>query len=201
MEILNTLLVRNRSWAKQQKRRNPEFFLNHVSGQQPQALWIGCSDSRVPAEVLTCAQPGELFVHRNIANMVLEEDDSLMSVLEYALLHLQVTAIVLCGHYGCGGVKAALKKPPISSGENSALTRRLVQLHQSLQDYINIDHEDENTSFDHIVEYHVLCQFSHLLQCSLVREAFIKKQDLDIYGCVYDLHSGHLKQLIHEGTN
>jgi len=200
MEKLNTLLARNRSWAKQQKRRDPDYFLNHVAGQQPRALWIGCSDSRVPAEVLTSSQPGELFVHRNIANMILEDDDSLMSVLEYALDHLRVTTVILCGHHGCGGVKAALSlTSPNCQKADTVLTRRLLRLHQTLNRYVNTD--DESISFDRIVEHHVLSQFSHLLNCSPIRKAFSKEQELDIYGCVYNLHRGHLKQLIHEGTN
>lgn len=193
MKIVDTLMVRNRSWAKQQKRRNADYFLNHIRGQQPVALWIGCSDSRVPAEVLTCAQPGELFVHRNIANMVLAEDDSLMSVLEYALGDLHISTIVLCGHYGCGGVRAALAIPPENHSACSALPRRLSILRDSLHQPADVECDS-----DRLIETHVRIQMTNLLNCRPVRQAATQGKALDIYGCVYDLRSGHLKQLVHQ---
>ncbi|HBZ8846291.1 carbonic anhydrase, partial [Klebsiella pneumoniae] len=108
MTTLKPLLARNRSWALQKCQHDPDYFEKWVDGQRPHSLWIGCSDSRVPAEVLTGSQPGELFVHRNIANMLDPADDNVMSVLQYALHYLEVERVVLCGHYGCGGVQAAL---------------------------------------------------------------------------------------------
>lgn len=126
MTTLKPLLAKNRSWALQRRQRNPQYFRQNVDSQQPHSLWIGCSDSRVPAEVLTGAHPGELFVHRNIANMVVAGDDNFMSVLQYALEYLKVSRIVLCGHYGCGGVQAAIALPNIPlSDENSPLARRI----------------------------------------------------------------------------
>ncbi len=112
MTTLKPLLARNRSWALQKCQHDPDYFEKWVDGQRPHSLWIGCSDSRVPAEVLTGSQPGELFVHRNIANMLDPADDNVMSVLQYALHYLEVERVVLCGHYGCGGVQAALSCPP-----------------------------------------------------------------------------------------
>ncbi|VEC36018.1 Carbonic anhydrase [Klebsiella pneumoniae] len=103
MTTLKPLLARNRSWALQKCQHDPDYFEKWVDGQRPHSLWIGCSDSRVPAEVLTGSQPGELFVHRNIANMLDPADDNVMSVLQYALHYLEVERVVLCGHYGCGG--------------------------------------------------------------------------------------------------
>lgn len=111
MTTLKPLLARNRSWALQKCQHDPDYFEKWVDGQRPHSLWIGCSDSRVPAEVLTGSQPGELFVHRNIANMLDPADDNVMSVLQYALDYLEVERVVLCGHYGCGGVQAALSCP------------------------------------------------------------------------------------------
>ena len=108
MTTLKPLLARNRSWALQKCQHDPDYFEKWIDGQRPRSLWIGCSDSRVPAEVLTGSQPGELFVHRNIANMLDPADDNVMSVLQYALHYLEVERVVLCGHYGCGGVQAAL---------------------------------------------------------------------------------------------
>ena len=113
MTTLKPLLARNRSWALQKCQHDPDYFEKWVDGQRPHSLWIGCSDSRVPAEVLTGSQPGELFVHRNIANMLDPADDNVMSVLQYALHYLEVERVVLCGHYGCGGVQAALSLPTL----------------------------------------------------------------------------------------
>jgi carbonic anhydrase len=126
---LKPLLARNRSWALQKCQHDPDYFEKWVDGQRPHSLWIGCSDSRVPAEVLTGSQPGELFVHRNIANMLDPADDNVMSVLQYALHYLEVERVVLCGHYGCGGVQAALSLPTLPlAQESSALARRIGQL-------------------------------------------------------------------------
>jgi len=130
---LKPLLAKNRSWALQRRERNPDYFEKYLHQQKPHSLWIGCSDSRVPAEVLTGSHPGELFVHRNIANMVVDGDDNLMSVLQYAIIYLGVKRIVLCGHYGCGGVQAAIDLPqsPLAH-EDSALARRIAALRQAL---------------------------------------------------------------------
>ena len=126
LSTLKPLLAKNRSWALQKTQRNPRYFERYLHQQKPHSLWIGCSDSRVPAEVLTGADPGELFVHRNIANMVLTDDDNFMSVLQYALEYLEVKRVVLCGHYGCGGIQAAVALPesPLAQ-ENSPLSRRI----------------------------------------------------------------------------
>jgi carbonic anhydrase len=130
---LKPLLARNRSWALQKCQHDPDYFEKWVDGQRPHSLWIGCSDSRVPAEVLTGSQPGELFVHRNIANMLDPADDNVMSVLQYALHYLEVERVVLCGHYGCGGVQAALSLPTLPlAQESSALARRIGQLRHTL---------------------------------------------------------------------
>ena len=133
MTTLKPLLARNRSWALQKCQHDPDYFEKWVDGQRPHSLWIGCSDSRVPAEVLTGSQPGELFVHRNIANMLDPADDNVMSVLQYALHYLEVERVVLCGHYGCGGVQAALSLPTLPlAQESSALARRIGQLRHTL---------------------------------------------------------------------
>lgn len=133
MTTLKPLLARNRSWALQKCQHDPDYFEKWIDGQRPHSLWIGCSDSRVPAEVLTGSQPGELFVHRNIANMLDPADDNVMSVLQYALHYLEVERVVLCGHYGCGGVQAALSLPTLPlAHESSALARRIGQLRHTL---------------------------------------------------------------------
>lgn len=203
MTTLKPLLAKNRSWALQRRQRNPQYFHQNVHSQKPHSLWIGCSDSRVPAEVLTGAHPGELFVHRNIANMVVEGDDNFMSVLQYALEYLKVSRIVLCGHYGCGGVQAALALPGIPlSDENSPLARRITQLREALAPgLVQIEGiEDETGKLNQLVEANVLAQFTHLIAAEPVLNAWRAGVQLDVFGCVYDLQSGHLKELIQQSA-
>ncbi|RAP70767.1 carbonic anhydrase family protein [Candidatus Erwinia dacicola] len=195
------MLAKNRSWALQRRQRHPHYFQQNVDGQQPHSLWIGCSDSRVPAEVLTGAHPGELFVHRNIANMVVSNDDNFMSVLQYAIEYLKVSRIVLCGHYGCGGVQAALTLPDIPLyDENSALARRITQLREALSpDLAALSaQEKQSEHLNRLVEANVLAQFAQLVKTSPVLKAWRENSDLDLFGCVYDLYSGHLKELIQQ---
>ncbi|BAN96508.1 carbonate dehydratase [Plautia stali symbiont] len=173
MTPLKPLLAKNRSWALQRRERNPDYFEQYLHQQKRHSLWIGCSDSRVPAEVLTGSHPGELFVHRNIANMVLPDDDNFLSVLQYAIFYLGVERIVLCGHYGCGGVQAALGLPA------SPLAQ-----------------EEESSKLNRLVEANVITQFSQLVRCEPEQQAWQAGQQLDVFGCVYDLQSGHLKELI-----
>ncbi|MBD8162155.1 carbonic anhydrase [Erwinia persicina] len=201
MTTLKPLLAKNRSWALQRRQRNPHYFRQNVDGQQPHALWIGCSDSRVPAEVLTGAHPGELFVHRNIANMVVSHDDNFMSVLQYAIEYLKVSSIVLCGHYGCGGVQAALTLPDIPLGdENSPLARRITQLRNALSPALATQAGDEEPGahLNRLVEANVLAQFSQLVKTDPVLKAWREGVALEVFGCVYDLHSGHLKELVQQ---
>jgi carbonic anhydrase len=203
LTTLKPLLAKNRSWALQRRQRNPQYFHQNVHSQKPHSLWIGCSDSRVPAEVLTGAHPGELFVHRNIANMVVEGDDNFMSVLQYALEYLKVSRIVLCGHYGCGGVQAALALPGIPlSDENSPLARRITQLREALAPGLAKTEsiEDETEKLNQLVEANVLAQFTHLIAAEPVLNAWRAGVQLDVFGCVYDLQSGHLKELIHHSA-
>ncbi|MGK3144127.1 carbonic anhydrase [Pantoea sp. C2G6] len=197
---LKPLLAKNRSWALQRRQRNPDYFKKFLHQQKPHSLWIGCSDSRVPAEVLTGSHPGELFVHRNIANMVLEEDDNLLSVLQYALFFLGVTRIVLSGHYGCGGVEAALNLP--GSGledQDSALARRIKRLRDDIQSGLATETSPE-ARLDRLVEANVRAQFARLVTSEPVRQIWQSGQPLEVFGCVYDLRSGHLKELISQSA-
>ncbi|ORM70960.1 carbonic anhydrase [Pantoea wallisii] len=203
---LKPLLAKNRSWALQRRARNPDYFAKYLHQQKPHSLWIGCSDSRVPAEVLTGSHPGELFVHRNIANMVVPDDDNLMSVLQYAIFYLGVQRIVLCGHYGCGGVQAALGLPasPLAQ-EDSALARRIAALRSSLEQGLKTYHastgeEEEGSKLNRLVEANVIAQFAGLVTSEPVLQAWQAGQPLDLFGCVYDLQSGHLKELIQQSA-
>ncbi|MEQ4532639.1 MAG: carbonic anhydrase [Mixta sp.] len=202
LTTLKPLLAKNRSWALQKTQRNPRYFERYLHQQKPHSLWIGCSDSRVPAEVLTGADPGELFVHRNIANMVLTDDDNFMSVLQYALEYLEVKRIVLCGHYGCGGVQAAVALPesPLAQ-EDSALSRRIAALRAALTDGLATFHaagEADETRLNRLIEANVLAQFSCLAASAPVLQAWRNGKELDLFGCVYDLQSGHLTELIQQ---
>lgn len=211
MTTLKPLLARNRSWALQKCQHDPDYFGKWVDGQRPHSLWIGCSDSRVPAEVLTGSQPGELFVHRNIANMLDPADDNVMSVLQYALDYLEVERVVLCGHYGCGGVQAALSLPTLPlAHESSALARRIGQLRHTLHHEIaqiadgcgvaaspgaSTDAEPSRHALDALVEANVRAQFARLLESEPVQTVLASGRPLSLHGCVYDLASGHLTTL------
>ncbi|MDF7745637.1 carbonic anhydrase, partial [Klebsiella pneumoniae] len=173
-------------------------------------------DSRVPAEVLTGSQPGELFVHRNIANMLDPADDNVMSVLQYALDYLEVERVVLCGHYGCGGVQAALSLPTLPlAHESSALARRIGQLRHTLHHEIaqiadeccvaaspgasasaSTDAERSRHALDALVEANVRAQFARLLESEPVQTVLASGRPLSLHGCVYDLASGHLTTLV-----
>ncbi len=216
MTTLKPLLARNRSWALQKCQHDPDYFEKWVDGQRPHSLWIGCSDSRVPAEVLTGSQPGELFVHRNIANMLDPADDNVMSVLQYALHYLEVERVVLCGHYGCGGVQAALSLPTLPlAQESSALARRIGQLRHTLHHEMaqiadeccvaaspavsasaSADAERSRCMLDALVEANVRAQFARLLESEPVQTVLASGRPLSLHGCVYDLASGHLSTLV-----
>lgn len=204
MTTLKPLLAKNRSWALQRRQRNPKYFEKFLHQQKPHSLWIGCSDSRVPAEVLTGSHPGELFVHRNIANMVVSNDDNTLSVLQYAIEQLEVKRIVVCGHYGCGGVQAALALPdsPLAH-EDSPLSRRISQLrdalHSGLREF-TASEDNESDKLNRLVEANVLAQFAELIATDPVRIAWQQGRELDVFGCVYDLQSGHLKELIQQSA-
>lgn len=214
MTTLKPLLARNRSWALQKSQHDPDYFEKWVDRQRPHSLWIGCSDSRVPAEVLTGSQPGELFVHRNIANMLDPADDNVMSVLQYALDYLEVERVVLCGHYGCGGVQAALSLPTLPlAQESSALARRIGQLRRTLYHEIaqiadgcgveaspdagaSTGAEHSRHALDALVEANVRAQFARLLESEPVQTVLASGRPLSLHGCVYDLASGHLTTLV-----
>lgn len=196
MTSINHLLVKNRSWATQQQSRDPNFFPQLAQAQKPHTLWIGCSDSRVPAETLVRAQPGELFVHRNIANMVEEQDDNLMSVVQYAVEHLEVEAIVICGHYGCGGIQSALSSRDTPSKDS--LTRRLNSLRTSLEPHLplgNDTQDDETTHLNQAAHTNVQLQLSTLSKTQLIQRAWRHNARLTLVGCIYDMHTGFLNVL------
>jgi carbonic anhydrase len=210
---LKPLLARNRSWALQKCQHDPDYFEKWVDGQRPHSLWIGCSDSRVPAEVLTGSQPGELFVHRNIANMLDPADDNVMSVLQYALHYLEVERVVLCGHYGCGGVQAALSAHPAAGAgvlgagsphrpaaphpaSRNCADRRWVLCCGLPGASASTRAERSRHALDALVEANVRAQFARLLESEPVQTVLASGRPLSLHGCVYDLASGHLTTLV-----
>jgi carbonic anhydrase len=168
------------------------FSEKMVDGQAPPILWIGCSDSRVPANEIIGAEPGEVFVHRNIANMVVHTDISMLSVLDYAVNVLKVKHVIVCGHYGCGGVKAAMGNAHIGLIDN--WIRHIKDVYRFHQDELNaIINVKER--FDRFVELNVVEQVQDLAKTSIIQKAWNSKQDVQIHGWVYGLHDGYIKDL------
>lgn len=193
------ILENNRKWVAEKTQNDPEYFSRLSEGQTPPLLWIGCSDSRVPANEITGTQPGEVFVHRNIANMVIHSDMNMLSVLDFAVNVLKVRHVIVCGHYGCGGVKAALGNANIGLIDNWIRhIKDVYRFHYRELDAI----QDEKAKFDRFVELNVIEQVMDLAKTSIVQSAWNKKQDLWIHGWVYDIHDGLVKDLgVNYGSN
>ncbi|MEI7626768.1 MAG: carbonate dehydratase [Bacteroidota bacterium] len=181
------LLEENKNWAAEQVVRDPEYFSRLVDIQQPEFMWIGCSDSRVPANELTGSQPGEIFVHRNVANMVVHTDLNMLSVLQYAVEVLKVKHIIVCGHYGCGGVRAAMTQT--SLGLINKWLRNIKDVYRIHRDEVDAI-EDETKRSNRLVELNVREQVMNLAKTSIVQSAWKKENRPDLHGWVYDLHDG-----------
>jgi len=186
------LIENNKSWVAEQLQLDPAFFEKLSNGQTPEYLWIGCSDSRVPAESITGTDPGEMFVHRNIANMVVHSDMNMLSVLSYAVEVLKVKHIIVCGHYGCGGVMAAMKNQQFGLIDNWLRhIKDVYRYHHKELDAI----EDETLRARRFVEVNVQEQVHDLGKTSIVQNAWKRKQPLHIHGWVYDIHDGLINDL------
>lgn len=192
------LLNNNKEWAAAQISKNPEFFRTLSLTQQPEYLWIGCSDSRVPADQITGTRPGEIFVHRNIANMVVHSDMNMLSVLSYAVEVLKVKHIIVCGHYGCGGVLAAMGNKQFGLIDNWLRhIKDVYRLHQQELDAI----EDKDIRGRRLVELNVIEQVNDLGKTSIVQNAWNNNQPLHIHGWVYDINDGIINDLGVNVTN
>ena len=186
------LLQGNKDWVKDTIDNDPAFFDKLANGQKPPVLWIGCSDSRVPANEITGTLPGEIFVHRNIANMVIHTDMSMLSVLDYSVNILEVTDIIVCGHYGCGGILAALDNKPLGIVENWLRhIKDVYRLHQRELDAI----KNEELKANRLVELNVLEQVFDLTKTSIVQNAWRNKKKLSVHGLVYDVKNGILNEI------
>ena len=191
-DFYKKILENNKQWVEKKLAISPEFFNNLAEGQQPPLLWIGCSDSRVPANEIIGAEPGEVFVHRNIANMVIHSDMNMLSVLDYAVNALKVKHVIVCGHYGCGGVKAAMGNSSIGIIDNWIRhIKDVYRFHQNELDAIT----DENERFNKFVEVNVKEQVLDLAKTSIVQNAWKNGQELSIHGWVYGLNSGYVTDL------
>lgn len=192
MELYKQLLDNNKKWVKSKLELDSEYFKKLAEGQQPPILWIGCADSRVPANEIIGAEPGEVFVHRNIANMVIHSDMNMLSVLDYAVNVLKVSHVIVCGHYGCGGVNAAMGNQTIGLIDNWIRhIKAIYRLHKTQLDAI----EDEKERFDKFVELNVREQVFDLAKTSIVQNAWRNNQHLGIHGWVYGINNGIIKDL------
>ncbi|GAA0879848.1 carbonate dehydratase [Algoriphagus jejuensis] len=187
-----SLLDNNKKWVATKLDMDPEYFQRLANGQQPPLLWIGCADSRVPANEIIGAQPGEVFVHRNIANMVIHSDMNMLSVLDYAVNVLKVKHIIVCGHYGCGGVKAAMGQDAIGLIDN--WIRHIKDVYRFHHAELN-EIKDEAERFNRFVELNVIEQVHDLAKTSIVQGAWRNNAELTIHGWVYGVGSGVIKDL------
>lgn len=194
MELHERLLLENKAWANERVIEDPGFFERLVNVQRPDFLWIGCSDSRVPPDQITQTQPGQIFIHRNIANMVVHTDLNLLSVLQYAVDVLKVKHIIVCGHYGCGGVKAAMTRH--SFGIINKWLRNIKDVYRYHQDEIeNLASEDDR--LNKLIELNVKEQVLNLAKTSIVQKAWQNENSPHLHGWVYDLHDGILRPQLH----
>lgn len=199
MHSYQKLLLENKAWAKEMLEDDPEYFNRLAHVQTPEFLWIGCSDSRVPADKITGTQPGEIFVHRNIANMVVHTDVNLLSVLDYAVTHLKVKHVIVCGHYGCGGIKAAMTNHDYKHLLNMWLRniKDVYRLHRKELD--EIKNEEDKTN--RLVELNVQEQVMHLAKTSIIQRAWKYDQRPDLHGWVYGLKDGIIKSVFEMKPN
>ena len=190
MKPFEKILKDNKEWAAQMVAADPEYFKRLADIQHPEVLWIGCSDSRVPANTITGTEPGEIFVHRNIANMVVHTDLNLLSVLEYAVNILKVKHIIVCGHYGCGGVKAAMNRHSI--GIINKWIRNIKDVYRFHREEIEsiVDEEDKT---NRLVELNVKEQVMNLAKTSIVQSAWKHEGRPQLHGWVYGLRDGIIK--------
>jgi carbonic anhydrase len=186
------LLQGNRDWVKNETEKDPEYFDKLAAGQEPDVLWIGCSDSRVPANEVTNTKPGQVFVHRNIANVCVHSDMNMLSVLDYAVNVLKVKHVIVSGHYGCGGIAAALSNQQFGLIDNWLRhIKDVYRLHSHELDRIS----DETLKVNRLVELNVIEQVYNLCKTTIVQNAWREREDLEIHGWVIDISTGLVKDL------
>jgi len=191
METLNHLFENNRAWSESIREVKPDFFLELSRQQSPKYLWIGCSDSRVPANQIVGLAPGELFVHRNIANLVVHTDLNCLSVMDLAVDILKVRHIIVCGHYGCSGVGAALRRDRLGLSDN--WLRHVQDVHQKHSE--SLGEIPEAQALDRLCELNVIEQVNNVCCTTIAQDAWARGQELAVHGWIYGLHGGLLQDL------
>ena len=192
MANINDLFTHNRAWAAEMERTRPGFFTGLVKQQTPKFMWIGCADSRVPANEIVGLMPGELFVHRNVANVVVHTDLNCLSVLQYAVDVLAVHHVIVCGHYDCGGVRAAYLKLPLGLIDN--WLRHVQDVRERHQTRLAAL-EGDDARIARLCELNVVDQVRHVAETTIVRDAWQRGQALTVHGWIYDVHDGLLRDL------
>lgn len=191
MSDLNHFFAANRAWVGQVTADDPDFFARLKTQQSPKLMWIGCSDSRVPATQIVDTEPGQVFVHRNVANVVVHTDFNLLSVLQYAVDQLQVKDIIVCGHYGCGGVRAAIERGRMGLIDN--WIRHVVDVRAKHQAALSL--LDDAEAVNALCELNVVEQVDNVCETSIVKDAWDRGQDLTVHGWIYDVGDGLLRDL------
>lgn len=193
MKDYKQLLLANKAWAKEKLELDEQYFTTLAKDQKPVFLWIGCADSRVPAEEITHAQPGEVFVHRNVANLVVHTDINLLSVLQYAVEVLHVKHVIVCGHYGCGGVKAAMGQSDL--GLINKWLRNIKEIYEK-HNYELKSISDETARFNRLVELNVEEQVKNLSKTTIVQRAWKNFQMPHLHGWVFDMKTGLINEVM-----
>ena len=199
MKPYELLLNENKRWAGERIVQDPGFFDRLAHLQTPEFLWIGCSDSRVPANEITGTDPGEIFVHRNVANLVIHTDVNLLSVLEYAVTHLKVRHVIICGHYGCGGIKAAMGNQDYKQILNMWLRHIKDVYRHNRKELDAITDEEKKT--DRLTELNVIEQVQRLAKTSIIQKAWKEEQRPDLHGWVYGLKDGIINPVFEMKAN
>ncbi len=194
MKPYEVLLKDNKLWAAKKQAEDPGFFDRLLHVQTPEFLWIGCSDSRVPPDQITQTEPGEIFIHRNVANLVVNTDVNLMSVLDYAVNHLKIKHVVVCGHYGCGGIKAAMSNEDFNQVLNMWLRniKDIYRIHRKELEAM----PDDNRRVNRMVELNVKEQVFNLAKTAIIQKAWSNDKRPDLHGWVYGLHDGIIKPVV-----
>ena len=193
MEVIKKILLENKAWAQSRIDVNPQYFKDMAKDQNPTFLWIGCADSRVPPSEITNTNPGEMFVHRNIANLAVHTDSNLLSVMQYAVEALKVPHIIVCGHYNCGGVKAALSHQSLGLIDNWIRNIKDVA-YMNRAELAGIDKSEDRVN--RLVELNVIQQTKNIAHSSIIQKAWKERGEYPIiHGWVYDLNNGQLKIL------
>ena len=193
MKEYKKLLLSNKAWASERLEVDEHYFDDLSKDQNPLFLWIGCADSRVPAEEITHADPGEIFVHRNLANMVVHTNMNLLSVLQYAVEVLKIRHIIVCGHYNCGGVKAAMTNKDF--GLINKWLRNIKEVYEKHYDELH-KIKDEQSRFNALVELNVKEQIQNLAKTTIVQKAWKSSQLPHLHGWVFDIHKGEIKEVV-----